>query len=81
MNLTVWLTRAILVLREVTERPEAVVAGTARLAGTSRQWIVSAVSELFSTPAIYAAMARARNPFGDGYAAERIVGRLAADLP
>lgn len=66
----------VLVLRQVTERPEAVEAGTAKLVGTNRQAIVEQTQELLENPARYAAMAKAKNPFGDGRAAERIVGAL-----
>lgn len=66
----------VLVLRSVTERPEAVDAGVARLVGTDTQAIVAAVSRLLDDPAEHAAMARAVNPFGDGMAAQRIVDIL-----
>ncbi|NJL01646.1 MAG: UDP-N-acetylglucosamine 2-epimerase (non-hydrolyzing) [Spirulinaceae cyanobacterium SM2_1_0] len=66
------LGKPVLVLRETTERPEAVEAGTARLIGTAPEQIVAAASELLSQPAAYAAMANAINPFGDGQAAARI---------
>jgi len=62
-----------LVLREVTERPEGVQAGTVRLVGTDTQRIVSETRRLLDDPLAYAAMARAVNPYGDGHAAERIV--------
>jgi UDP-N-acetylglucosamine 2-epimerase (non-hydrolysing) len=61
------------VLRETTERPEAVEAGTAKLIGTSPESIVEATSELLENPAIYQQMATAINPFGDGQASVRIV--------
>lgn len=63
----------VLVARDVTERPEAIDAGTARLVGTDPQDIVRGVSTLLDDPAAYAAMRRAVNPYGDGRAAERIV--------
>lgn len=66
----------VLVLRAVTERPEAVAAGTVRLVGTQRDKIVGAVLQLLNDPAAYRAMARAVNPYGDGHAAERIVSAL-----
>jgi UDP-N-acetylglucosamine 2-epimerase (non-hydrolysing) len=72
------LGKPVLVLREVTERPEAVEAGTARVIGTSRARVVCAASRLLDDPAEYARMARAANPFGDGHAAERIVAALLA---
>lgn len=67
------LGKPALVLRETTERPEAVLAGTAKLVGTNPNRVVSAAAALLSDPAAYAAMANATNPFGDGHAAERIV--------
>jgi UDP-N-acetylglucosamine 2-epimerase (non-hydrolysing) len=70
------LGKPVLVLREVTERPEAVTAGVARLVGTDPQRIIEAVSELLTDPLAYAQMARAVNPFGDGRAAVRIVSAL-----
>jgi UDP-N-acetylglucosamine 2-epimerase (non-hydrolysing) len=65
-----------LVLREVTERPEAVEAGAVRLVGVQADAIVAAASELLSRPEIHARMARVSNPYGDGRAAERIVAIL-----
>ncbi|MBF2005500.1 non-hydrolyzing UDP-N-acetylglucosamine 2-epimerase [Chlorogloeopsis fritschii PCC 9212] len=67
------LGKPVLVLRETTERPEAVAAGTAKLVGTKPETIVSTAAELLSNSAAYEAMANAINPFGDGYAAERIL--------
>ncbi|WP_413171882.1 non-hydrolyzing UDP-N-acetylglucosamine 2-epimerase [Anabaena azotica] len=67
------LGKPVLVLRDTTERPEAVSAGTAKLVGTQTESIVTAASELLSNPAAYTAMANAINPFGDGHAAERIL--------
>lgn len=66
------LGKPVLVLRETTERPEAIEAGTAKLVGTHPSAIVAAASELLSDKAAYLKMARAVNPFGDGHAAERI---------
>ncbi|HMK09658.1 MAG TPA: UDP-N-acetylglucosamine 2-epimerase, partial [Anaerolineales bacterium] len=70
------LGKPVLVLREVTERPEAIEAGTARLVGTSTERIVAETRRLLDDPAAYDAMAHAVNPFGDGQAAERIVEAL-----
>jgi UDP-N-acetylglucosamine 2-epimerase (non-hydrolysing) len=67
------LGKPVLVMRETTERPEAVEAGTARLVGTDPERIFEAVSELLNAPAAYDKMARAVNPYGDGHACERIV--------
>ncbi len=66
----------VLVTRDTTERPEAIAAGTAKLVGTDEAALVAAATELLDDSAAYAAMARAKNPFGDGHAAERIVARL-----
>jgi UDP-N-acetylglucosamine 2-epimerase len=66
----------VLVLREVTERPEAIEAGTARLVGTDPERIVSEARRLLDREKDYQEMAQAVNPFGDGHAAERIVGAL-----
>jgi UDP-N-acetylglucosamine 2-epimerase (non-hydrolysing) len=66
----------VLVLREVTERPEGVQAGTLKLIGTDTQRIVTETALLLNDPAEYAKMAKAANPFGDGHAAERIVQAL-----
>lgn len=66
----------VLVLRRVTERPEAVQAGTARLVGSDTEKIVSETSKLLDDPEAHHAMAQAVNPFGDGHAAERIVQAL-----
>jgi len=66
----------VLVLREVTERPEALEAGTACLVGTDRDRIVAETRRLLDDASAREAMARAVNPFGDGHAAERIVQAL-----
>jgi UDP-N-acetylglucosamine 2-epimerase (non-hydrolysing) len=70
------LGKPVLVLRETTERPEAVEAGVARLVGTDAEAIVAAVTTLLDDPAAYAAMARRSSPFGDGRASSRIVRAL-----
>ncbi|MEH1865004.1 MAG: UDP-N-acetylglucosamine 2-epimerase (non-hydrolyzing) [Nostoc sp.] len=67
------LGKPVLVLRDTTERPEAVVAGTAKLVGTTSEKIFASAAELLSDPDAYEAMANAINPFGDGHAAERIL--------
>ncbi len=67
------LGKPVLVLRDTTERPEAVVAGTAKLVGTTSENIFASAAELLSDPDAYEAMANAINPFGDGHAAERIL--------
>jgi UDP-N-acetylglucosamine 2-epimerase (non-hydrolysing) len=68
--------KPVLVLRETTERPEAVVAGVARLVGTDPSAIVGAAETLLDDPRAYAAMAVPQNPFGDGEASRRIVQSL-----
>lgn len=70
------LGKPVLVMRDVTERPEAVAAGTVRLVGADRERIVSGVSSLLEDEEIYRTMARAHNPYGDGRACERIVNHL-----
>jgi UDP-N-acetylglucosamine 2-epimerase (non-hydrolysing) len=71
------LGKPVLVMRETTERPEGVAAGTARLIGTDEDRIVSEVFTLLDDTSAYAAMARAHNPFGDGHAATRIATIIA----
>jgi UDP-N-acetylglucosamine 2-epimerase (non-hydrolysing) len=67
------LGKPVLVMRDTTERPEAVTAGTVRLVGTDELQIVGAVRTVLHDPAEYAAMANAVNPYGDGRAAQRSV--------
>ncbi len=66
------LGKPVLVTREITERPEAVAAGTIRLVGTDQKTIVMETMGLLDDPSAYATMARATNPYGDGKAAQRI---------
>lgn len=70
------LGKPVLVMRETTERPEAVDAGTVRLVGTSREKIVSEARRLLHDPGAYVQMARAHNPYGDGTAAKQIAAAL-----
>ncbi|MDQ2070130.1 non-hydrolyzing UDP-N-acetylglucosamine 2-epimerase [Natronospira bacteriovora] len=70
------LGKPVLVMRERTERPEAIEAGTVALVGTDTKRIVSEVERLLGDQGAYEAMARAHNPYGDGKAAERIVDVL-----
>ena len=70
------LGKPVLVMRDTTERPEAVDAGTVRLVGTDYDRIVSETSRLLDDPAAYNAMSHAVNPYGDGLACRRIVGAL-----
>ena len=70
------LGKPVLVLRRETERPEAVTAGTVRLAGVDYGDIVSMAHDLITDPAAYAAMAHAVNPYGDGSACRRIADAI-----
>lgn len=70
------LGRPVLVMREVTERPEAIEAGSVQLVGTSRSRIVAAATRLLDNPGEYARMARPVTVYGDGRAAERIAAAL-----
>lgn len=70
------LGRPVLVLRDVTERPEAVAAGTVKVVGTDREEVVAAAQELLTDEGVYSRMAQAANPYGDGQAAQRIVSGL-----
>jgi UDP-N-acetylglucosamine 2-epimerase (non-hydrolysing) len=70
------LGKPVLVMREVTERPEAVEAGTVLLVGTDQHKIVAGVEHVLLTPSVYQRMARAHNPYGDGLACNRIIDRL-----
>ncbi len=70
------LGKPVLVMRDVTERPEAVDAGTVILVGANRERIVANVSELLDNDATYKRMSRAHNPYGDGNACERIIDVL-----
>jgi UDP-N-acetylglucosamine 2-epimerase (non-hydrolysing) len=72
------LGKPVLVMREVTERPEAVMAGTARLVGTDREKIVAGTLRLLDESDVYRSMSVAQNPYGDGRAAGRIADFLAS---
>ena len=67
----------VLVMRDTTERPEGVDAGTLRLVGTDEEVIYNAFTELLEDPEAYDAMSRACNPYGDGRACERIADAIA----
>ena len=67
------LGKPVLVMRDTTERPEAVIAGTVKLVGTDEQKIINFVSDLLLNDEIYQKMAQANNPYGDGHASKRIV--------
>lgn len=70
------LGKPVLVMRDTTERPEALEAGTVKLVGTDREKIINEVSTLLDDAAAYARMSQAVNPYGDGLACSRIVERL-----
>ena len=74
------LGKPVLVMRETTERPEGVAAGTAKLVGTDAERIVSEISTLLDNKDAYQAMARAHNPFGDGQASTRIAKVVAHEF-
>ena len=74
------LGKPVLVMRETTERPEGVTAGTARLVGTETSVIVTEMFKLLDDKAAYEAMARAHNPFGDGHSARRIVELIGNEI-
>ena len=70
------LGKPVLVMRDTTERPEGVAAGTAILTGPNAPSIVEHATRLLTDEAAYRSMATAKNPYGDGHAAERIVQRI-----
>jgi len=72
------LGKPVLVMREVTERPEGIEAGVVKLVGTDSMSIVTSVAELLDNDATYKRMAEAVNPYGDGKASERIVDILSS---
>lgn len=70
------LGKPVLVMRDTTERPEGIAAGTLRLVGTEEQAIYESFTQLLDDPAAYEAMAHAANPYGDGFACRRIANVL-----
>lgn len=70
------LGKPVLVLRDTTERPEGIAAGTLKLAGTDEETIYTMAKELLTNEAVYNSMAQASNPYGDGFASKRIVEAL-----
>lgn len=70
------LGKSVLVMRETTERPEALKAGTARLVGTDQNKIISETNLLLSNKETYSGMSVAENPYGDGKVAARIIEAL-----
>ena len=75
------LSKPVLVMRETTERQEAVDAGVVKLVGTDTRAIVDNVMHLLSDADAYAAMSRGANPYGDGYACDRIAAALKLRQP
>jgi UDP-N-acetylglucosamine 2-epimerase (non-hydrolysing) len=75
------LGKPVLVMRQVTERPEGIIAGTSKLVGTDRRSIVEAVEGLLDCPAEYERMVLRQNPYGDGHTSKRIVDILMAENP
>ena len=74
------LGKPVLVMRDTTERPEGVAAGTAKLVGTDRDTIIREANRLLDDDDHYLAMARAHNPFGDGKASEKIADIIEKSL-
>jgi len=70
------LGKPVLVMRNTTERPEGVEAGTVKLVGTDKNEIVNSTIQLLDNPSIYEKMSKAANPYGDGRVAERILDIL-----
>ncbi|MBH0041209.1 MULTISPECIES: non-hydrolyzing UDP-N-acetylglucosamine 2-epimerase [unclassified Pseudoalteromonas] len=70
------LGKPVLVMRDTTERPEAVAAGTVKLVGTDKNRIIDEVKNLLTNQADYQTMSRAHNPYGDGKACERIISKI-----
>jgi len=67
------LGKPVLVMRDKTERPEAIYAGTVKLVGANKNAIIKETARLIEDPDVYAAMSKAHNPYGDGNACDRIV--------
>ncbi|TAF13987.1 MAG: UDP-N-acetylglucosamine 2-epimerase (non-hydrolyzing) [Alphaproteobacteria bacterium] len=74
------LGKPVLVMRSVTERPEAIAAGTVKLVGTNADILISEVEKLLDCEEIYTKMSKAHNPYGDGKSAERIVAAVRTHL-
>ncbi len=74
------LGKPVLVMRDTTERPEGIAAGTLKLVGTNEETIYNSFSELLNDPAVYTAMSTASNPYGDGFACVRIANILERTL-
>lgn len=74
------LGKPVLVMRDTTERPEGVAAGTLKLVGTTRKTIYEAFSQLLNDKEVYSQMSEAKNPYGDGFASKRIVETILKDF-
>jgi UDP-N-acetylglucosamine 2-epimerase (non-hydrolysing) len=74
------LGKPVLVMRDTTERPEAVVAGTVKLVGTHTETIVNSINKLLTDSTAYQIMSQSHNPYGDGKACERILQRLLSEI-
>ena len=74
------LGKPVLVMRDTTERPEGIDAGTVKLVGARKQAIVNGVNELFSDIQLYQKMSQAKNPYGNGHASKRITEVIDAFL-
>ena len=74
------LGKPVLVMRNTTERPEAVKAGTVKLVGTDVETIIQTASQLLDNTSMYQQMSEANNPYGDGLSCQRIVSILASNL-
>src|SRR5699024_8209227 len=74
------LGKPVLVMRDTTERPEAVTAGTVKLVGTDIDAIISHVQSLLESPSLYEQMSQAHNPYGDGKASQRILSFIKENI-
>ena len=74
------LGKPVLVMRDVTERPEAVNAGTVKLVGASKDNIITMIDMLLNDKSLYSEMSEAHNPYGDGRACDRIVDYIREKL-
>ena len=74
------LGKPVLVMRDVTERPEAVEAGTVKLVGSSESVLIKNISSLLDDETAYTEMSRAHNPYGDGRACDRIIAFVAKQI-
>ena len=70
----------VLVMREITERPEGIDAGTTKLVGTKKSKIIDSFEELLNNKNLYKKMSMAKNPFGDGHASQKIANYLSKEM-